>query len=316
MKYTIYDIRYFRGICSVFLCFLCAMSDTTDIHQLPSMHGNGSGMQQPVQPVAYNPNTPDVQNGPIQQTGQSAQSTGQGGMPPFQQPQQPPQEPVQPQSYNPNVSSIPPPQQQQQPQHPQQYPQGPPPQGQQPTYTPQPMQNTQHTQQQTSSVPSSEPLSQEVIQQLMHDVNSASSTGATRLPSRDIPRDTTATTMDEHQQPNYVPGHGFNAPPSVHNQDYIEQHDTMESMLAERNQRTAKEDRLNQLYEDIQTPVLVVVLFFIFQLPFVNKTFQKYLPNLWVEGKPSLGAFLIQASAFGVTYYGIRHVIQVLGESM
>jgi len=231
------------------------MTDSTDIQQLPSMDAQPS--QQLVQPQQYNPNTPDVQNGPIQ----SSQTQGQLQGPLQGQPQ--PQAPV----------------------------------------------SQPH-------VPPSEPLSQEVIQQLIEGVQKASSTGATKLPSRDIPQDTTGVTMDEHQHPNHVPGHGPNAPSSIHNQDYIQQYDTMESMLAERKQRDTKETRLNQLYEEIQTPVLVVVLFFLFQLPFVHKTFQKYLPNLWVEGKPSLGAYLVQASAFGATYYGLRYMIQMVSEPM
>lgn len=232
------------------------MTDSTEIQQLPSMDSQQpvqSQFQEPqqkatVQPQQYNPNSPELQNGPIQS---------------------------------------------------------------QPTQAPQ-----AHAPVSQPHVPPSEPLSQDIIQQLIEGVQKASSTGATKLSSRDIPQDTTGVTMDEQQQPNHVPGHGPNASQSVHNQDYIEQYDTMESMLAERKQRNTKENRLNQLYEDIQTPVLVVVLFFIFQLPFVNKTFQKYLPNLWMEGKPTLGAYLIQASAFGVTYYGIRYMIQMLGEPM
>lgn len=178
-------------------------------------------------------------------------------------------------------------------------------------YNPNPPQQPQPNHPQQSPT-QSEPLSQEIIQQLIDGVQRASSTGATRLPSRDIPQDTTQMTIDQHQKPNYVPGNGANEPPSIHNRDYIEQYDTMETMLAEQKRREAKTDRLNEIYEEIQTPVLVVVLFFIFQLPFVSKTFQTYTPNLWVEGKPTLGAYLIQASAFGAVYYGISQIIQWL----
>lgn len=231
-------------------------------------------------------------------------STDINQLPPVQAQPQPQisQGPVQPQQYNPNAPELQPNMQakpvelhQSQPSHP---PQQPIPQA--PTSQPQ--------------VPPSEPLSQDVIQQLIQGVQQASLSGATKLPSRDIPQDTSSLTMDTEQQPNYVPGHGQNAPPSVHNQDYIEQYDTMETMLTNRKRKDAHQDRLNQLYEEVQTPILVVVLFFIFQLPFVSKTFKAYMPNLWIEGKPTLGAYLVQASLFGATYYGICQGIHLLSQ--
>lgn len=244
------------------------MTDSTDISQLPSMDSQSAQhpvqhpvqqfqeqpQQQKTQPIPsqqYNPNTPDVQNGPIQS--------------------QPPQHPQQP-----HVSG--------------------------------------HVPNSQPHVPPSEPLSQDIIQQLIEGVQKASSTGATKLSSRDIPQDTTQVTMDEQQHPNHVPGHGPNAQPSVHNQDYIEQYDTMETMLANRKRKDTQEERLNRIYEEFQTPILVVVLFFMFQLPFVSKTFKSYMPNLWVEGNPTLGAYIMQASLFGMSYYGIRQVIQLLSQ--
>lgn len=256
------------------------MTDSTDISQLPPVDSQSVAhpvqhpvqqfqeqqfqeqpQQQKTQPIPsqqYNPNTPDLQNGPIQ-----SQQSQQSQQPqPSQQPQQ-----IQP-----------------------------------------------HAPQSQPHVPPSEPLSQDIIQQLIEGVQKASSTGATKLSSRDIPHDTTQVTMDEQQHPNHVPGHGPNAQPSIHNQDYIEQYDTMETMLANRKRKDTQEERLNRIYEEFQTPILVVVLFFMFQLPFVSKTFKTYMPNLWVEGKPTLGAYIIQASLFGVSYYGIRQVIQLLSQ--
>lgn len=254
------------------------MSDSTDINQLPTPeqpHASGQGGLPPMN--TYNPHQPELQNGPLQAT--------QPHPPPQQQQQQP-----QSTQYSPHVG--PPPQHTQQPQPQPQYSQGPP-QGNQ-------------------QVPPSEPLSQEIIQQLIDGVQRASSTGATKLQSRDIPQDTSTMTMDQQQQPNYVPGNGPNEPSSQFNRDYIQEQETMETMLAEKKRREAKTDRLNEIYEEVQTPILVVVLFFVFQLPFIRKTFQSYMPNLWVEGNPTLGAYLIQATAFGTAYYSIRQLIQWL----
>lgn len=173
----------------------------------------------------------------------------------------------------------------------------------------QPQPQPQPQQQMTGNVPTTEPLSQEVVQQLIEGVQRAKETGATRLQSRDIPQDQTQITIDQHQKPDHVAGQGLNETPK---QDYIREMNTMETMLSEKQRNANKEETLNQFYDEIQTPILIVVLFFIFQLPFVQQKVKVYLPGLFVEGKATLGAYILQAVLFGGTYYGIRQVIQLM----
>jgi hypothetical protein len=182
--------------------------------------------------------------------------------------------------------------------------------GQQPPVASQQNQPQPQSQQpMNGNVPSTEPLSQEVVQQLIDGVQRAKETGSTRLQSRDIPQDQTQITIDQQQKPNHIAGQGLNEAPK---QDYIRDMNTMETMLSERQRNANKEETLNQFYDEIQTPILIVVLFFIFQLPFVQQKVKLYLPGLFVEGKATLGAYILQALLFGGIYYGIRQVIKIM----
>lgn len=227
------------------------------------------------------------------------------------------------------------------PQQPQQQPQGPPPavetqQKEQliaPQYNPgmeglnngpiqatqpQPQQQQQQQQQPQpganihttpNNVPPTEPLSQEVVDQLIKGVQRAQETGATRLQSKDIPQDPTQVTLDQQQKTDHVPHQGINEAPG---EDYIQQMNNIETMISEKQKNANKEETLNQFYDEIQTPILIVVLFFLFQLPFTQQKIRLYLPSLFINNKATLGAYIVQAVMFGSVYYSIKQLISIL----
>ena len=66
-------------------------------------------------------------------------------------------------------------------------------------------------------------LSQQDINEIVKGIQTASQQNLTKLPSRDIPMDTTRITTDNTVRPNYVP-----EPTNV---DYIQQEDNLQSIL-------------------------------------------------------------------------------------
>lgn len=160
-----------------------------------------------------------------------------------------------------------------------------------------------------NNVPSTEPLSQEVVDQLIKGVQRAQETGSTRLQSKDIPQDPTQVTLDQQQKTDHVPHQGMNEAPG---EDYIQQMNNMETMISEKQKNANKEETLNQFYDEIQTPILIVVLFFLFQLPFTQQKIRLYLPSLFINNKATLGAYIVQAVMFGSVYYGIKQFISIL----
>ena len=65
---------------------------------------------------------------------------------------------------------------------------------------------------------------QKIMNKVVTDIQQASASGMTELPSRDIPTVTNTITQDEQIKPNFVP----KGP-----EDYIEEHETSEDILRE-----------------------------------------------------------------------------------
>ena len=141
-------------------------------------------------------------------------------------------------------------------------------------------------------------LDQTTINQIISGLQQASSTGLTLLPSRDIPRNTENITQDPQIQPNFIP------PPS--NTDYIEDDDTAENMIYNYNKEQRREDSLDSLYNEIQVPLLLVILYFIFQLPIFKNTLFKYIPALCnKDGNYNLIGYVFTSVLYGVAFYGL-----------
>lgn len=144
-------------------------------------------------------------------------------------------------------------------------------------------------------------LDQTTINQIISGLQQASSTGLTLLPSRDIPRNTENITQDPQIQPNFIP------PPS--NTDYIEDDDTNENIIYNYNKHQKREDSLDSLYNEIQVPLLLVILYFTFQLPIFKNTLFKYIPALCnKDGNYNLGGYVFTSLLYGVAFYSISKI--------
>ena len=113
-------------------------------------------------------------------------------------------------------------------------------------------------------------LDQTTIQQIVNGLQQASSTGATQLPSRDIPRNTESIMQDPQVQANYIP--------SESTKDYITEEEDNEDIINNYNKKEKYGDSLDQLYDEIQIPLLIAVLYFLFQLPIFKRYLYRFFP--------------------------------------
>jgi hypothetical protein len=136
-------------------------------------------------------------------------------------------------------------------------------------------------------------LDQTTISQIVNGLQQATLSGATQLPSRDIPLNTEQLTHDAHVQPNFIP------PPKT--SDYInDTDDDIQNYYKTENINNS----LDSLYDEIQTPLLLVVLYFIFQLPIFKKTIFKYISFLCnTDGNYNINGLLFTCILFGLIYY-------------
>jgi hypothetical protein len=136
--------------------------------------------------------------------------------------------------------------------------------------------------------------------------NALSNTMPTGMPNRDIQMDTQQQ-QDPYMNPNYIPETEMN--------DYIENDDTLYNMMHQGKSDEREQDRLDQIYEELQIPLMVMVLYFLFQMPFVKKHLQRLLPSLFTKDEhPTFGGYLLKTALFGGTFYGIIKATKYLSE--
>jgi len=151
-------------------------------------------------------------------------------------------------------------------------------------------------------------LDQTTISQIVTGLQQATLTGATQLPSRDIPMTTTAIAADPQVTPNYVP------PPPPQHQDYIRNYEQTSDMVNNYNKGKQASNSLDEMYNEIQTPLLLAVLYFLFQLPFFKKFLYTYLPFLFSnDGNYNLNGFLFISVAFGMLFHFLMKTTSYFG---
>jgi hypothetical protein len=149
-------------------------------------------------------------------------------------------------------------------------------------------------------------LDQTTISQIVNGLQQASIAGATMLPSRDIPQTTQNLTHDPHVQANYIP------PPS--NKDYINDYneDDNESMVNNYQRVERVKNSLDSIYDEIQTPLLLSILYFLFQLPIVRKTLGKYIPLLCSnDGNYNINGLIFTCTLFGFIYFMLSKTMKI-----
>jgi hypothetical protein len=167
------------------------------------------------------------------------------------------------------------------------------------TYDPNAGVNTTHTNN-VNNEPS-EIREQKMMNELITGIQQASANGGTGLPSRDIPTNTVHF-ADDQVKPNYVP--------EKEQSDYIHNTDTEQDILARRVKNHNSRDSLEILYDEFQIPIIIGLLYFIFQLPVVKSKVLAILPSLFnKDGNPNLTGYVINSIFFGIAYYIISKTL-------
>ena len=134
--------------------------------------------------------------------------------------------------------------------------------------------------------------------QLTSALKDAQSSGATVLPSRDIPQQTIGIQNDFQTKPDYIP--------ESKTEDYIGDILDKEKIILENKKKENQNDNLDYIYQSIQLPLLVGILYFLFQLPFIRKNILTFLPNLFKnDGNPKLSGYIFNSVMFAILYSAI-----------
>jgi hypothetical protein len=157
-----------------------------------------------------------------------------------------------------------------------------------------------------------------VMNEVMQGVQRASANGMTMIPTRDIPMNPNAFTHDDQARPNYVPQPNRS---EQHNYggggggDYIKEHTSMESIARSNVRQSNQLDTIEAIYYDLQMPVLIGVLYFIFQMPVFRAQLLHFFPSLFGEdGNFKIFGLTATSAMFAGTFFVIMKIFNKLGE--
>lgn len=156
--------------------------------------------------------------------------------------------------------------------------------------------------------PSAQPpveLSQSTIAELVSGIQKMSNSGNTSLPSRDIPMSEAGVAVDEAVKPNYVP-------PSE-NADYIKDYISNENILREHEKSDSATKTVEDLYDEIQTPLLAALLYFISQMPATKKYETKFIPGLFnTDGNMNLYGILFNSIVMCTILFIVKRLMNAV----
>lgn len=119
------------------------------------------------------------------------------------------------------------------------------------------------------------------------------------LPSRDIPQGQSQY-QDIEAQPNYVPKQKMT-------RDFVRENDELTTeRLSQRKKRKHREQQWKLSWEELQVPLLLGLLFFLFQLPWLQALLYKYVtfvPLFHEDGIINMYGLGVKAGLFALAYY-------------
>jgi hypothetical protein len=149
-------------------------------------------------------------------------------------------------------------------------------------------------------------LDPNTINQIVNELHQATLSGSTKLASRDIPIDTLPIQQDVETSPNFVPE------VSEERKNYILDEDDLETIVKKQNIKTNHQNNIENMYNELQTPILLGVLYFIFQLPIFKKLLYQTFPSLFMnDGNLSINGYIFYSALFSIVFYFLNRLVGI-----
>jgi hypothetical protein len=131
------------------------------------------------------------------------------------------------------------------------------------------------------------------------------------LPSRDIHIETSSFAQDEEIQANYIPK-------SKKQEDFVRDYENLTETKLEKHEQGKHRERLvDRIFTEIQLPLLISILYFVFQMPIVNKLFFKPLSFLTIygaDGNFNFQGLILRSLLFGLCFHTMVKLALFLSE--
>jgi hypothetical protein len=127
--------------------------------------------------------------------------------------------------------------------------------------------------------------------------------------NRGVHADTTAFQQDEHMIPNHIPSVKLTT-------DYLKDHEEkMKALASEHKKEQYQKDLIESAYAEFQIPILIGVMFFLFQMPFINQFLFKNMSFLKIfgeDGNLNLYGLIFKSTLFGLVYFGFIRITSMI----
>lgn len=138
---------------------------------------------------------------------------------------------------------------------------------------------------------------------ILQSMEQIAKSGALDLPSRDIPRQ--ENNIDDKARTNYIP----------QATNYIEEYEDQEEIMKYRNQCKNKKVSADILFDKLQVPLLLGLLYFLFHLPIVNKWFFKTCKFCFhTDGNMNFNGYIIKSVLFATLYLTVNLGLDVINQ--
>ncbi len=139
---------------------------------------------------------------------------------------------------------------------------------------------------------------------LVTEIQKASSGGTLGLPSRDIPQSQEHITQDNQTKANYIP---------TEINDYIGNEPTKETIIKEHNKREKQIKEYDDIFDILQIPAILAILYFAFQTPYIRKMAYKNLSFLFEkDGNYSTFGTGVMSILFAGSYVALTNAMEYM----
>ena len=160
-----------------------------------------------------------------------------------------------------------------------------------------PQEGLQNQLQQNVEIRPQPPQTQYMSEEQMLELQSLSHQ---QLPSRDIPMNPSQIVQDEQATPNYIQK-------KVHFDDYVNEHYEFSKKEFDNHEKEKDQARFwDTLLGEAQVPLLIGLIYFIFQMPIINQYIFKNLSFLAIyneDGNFNFYGLLLKSILFSILYY-------------
>ena len=130
-----------------------------------------------------------------------------------------------------------------------------------------------------------------------------------KLPSRDIPRNTDGYMQDIEITPNYIPAPKLTS-------DYIREfQEDEEKSIKSHKQKKRRERLIDTVLTEVQVPIFIGILFFIFQMPLIDVLIFKRFSFMRIyseDGNFNFYGLFIKSILFGTSYTFLTKCIEIV----